>query len=169
MTPAPDRSRSWLDRLLLGLAGTVMFLMMALTFTDVVGRYLVRSPVPGTFEMVQFLLPWLIFSVLPVITKDETHITVTVLDSAISERGRRIQTLAIQVLSAAVVGLVCVALWRQGTSLSAGRYVSGYLEWPLGPMAYALSALCFLTLLVQLGQIGLTFRAFLTPATWQKR
>ncbi len=163
MTSTQERSRSPLDRVLLGLAGLVMFLMMALTFIDVVGRYLVRSPVPGTFEMIQFLLPWLIFSVLPVITKEETHITVTVLDGVVSERVRWIQGLVIQIVSGAVIGLVSVALWRQGTALTAGGYISGYLEWPLGPVAYALSALCFLTLLVQLGKIGTALM------TWQKR
>ena len=160
MTPSPDRVRSPLDRLLLGLAGVVMFLIMALTFVDVVGRYVVRSPIPGAFEMIQFLLPWLIFSVLPVITKDDTHITVTLLDDVIAARLRWFQHLAVHVASAGVIALVCVALWRQGAALTAGRYVSGYLEWPIGSVAYAMSGLCFLTLLVQLGQIG---------AAWQKR
>ena len=72
-----------LDRLLLGVAAFVMFMMMALTFTDVLGRYLLRSPLPGAFEMIQFLMPFVIFTVLPVITKEDGHITVTVLDGLV--------------------------------------------------------------------------------------
>ena len=158
MTTVPEASRSLPDRVLLGLASVVMFLMMALTFVDVLGRYLVRFPVPGTFEMIQFLLPWLVLAVLPVITKNETHITVSVLDGVFSDRVRRIQRLAIQIFSAAVIVLVCVALWRQGSALSAGRYVSGYMAWPLAPMAYAMSTLCFLTLLAQLAKIRMAWR-----------
>ena len=153
MSTSQPPSRSALDRALLGVAGVVMFLMMALTFIDVLGRYLMRSPVPGTFEMIQFLLPWLIFTVFPVITKNETHITVSALDSVIPEGLGRIQRVAIQVVSAAVIALVGWALWRQGAALDDGRYVSGYLEWPIAPTAYAMSMLCFLTLLVQLARI----------------
>ena len=142
-------SDSGLDRVLLGIAAFVMFMMMALTFIDVLGRYLLRSPLPGAFEMIQFLMPFLIFTVLPVISKEDGHITVTLLDSFVPPHVQWAQKLIVQTGSVAAIALVGWCLWRQGQSLNEGRYVSGYLEWPIGPVAYGMSFLCFVTLMVQ--------------------
>ena len=158
--PIPDsRPEALLDRLLLGIAAFVMFMMMALTFTDVLGRYLFRSPLPGAFEMIQFLMPFVIFTVLPVITKEDGHITVTVLDGLVPPRGQWTQTLVVQASSAAAITLISWCLWAQGRSLTEGRYVSGYLEWPIGPVAYGMSILCFTTLLVQLIKLSRHLRS----------
>ena len=151
IAPTPDSSpEAPLDRLLLGIAAFVMFMMTALTFTDVLGRYLLRSPLPGAFEMIQFLMPFLIFTVLPVITKEGGHITVTVLDGLVPPRVQWAQTLVVQASSAAAIALVSWCLWAQGQSLTEEHYVSGYLEWPIGPVAHGMSILCCATLLVQL-------------------
>ena len=70
-----------LDQTLLSISAFVMFVMMALTFIDVLGRYIFAAPLPGAFEMIQFLMPFLIFAVLPILTKEDSHITVTFLVS----------------------------------------------------------------------------------------
>jgi len=75
---------------------------------------------------------------------------VTVLDSILSPRVRWMQALVVQVASGVAVGFVCWSLWEQGQKLNEGLYVSGYLGWPIGPVAYAMAALCFITLLVQI-------------------
>ena len=142
-------SDSGLDRVLLGIAAFVMFMMMSLTFIDVLGRYLLRSPIPGAFELIQFMMPFLIFTVLPVISKEDGHITVTVLDSFVPTYMQWAQKLFIQAGSMAAIALVGWCLWHQGQSLNEGRYVSGYLEWPIGPVAHGMSFLCFITLMVQ--------------------
>ena len=143
-------SDSGLNRVLLGIAAFVMFMMMSLTFIDVLGRYLLRSPIPGAFELIQFMMPFLIFTVLPVISKEDGHITVTVLDSFVPPHVQWAQKLIVQTGSIAAIALVGWCLWHQGQSLNEGRYISGYLEWPIGPVAHGMSILCFATLLVQL-------------------
>lgn len=148
--PLKTRLEALLDQTLLGISAFVMFVMMALTFIDVLGRYIFAAPLPGAFEMIQFLMPFLIFAVLPILTKEDSHITVTVLDSILSPRVRWMQALVVQAASGVAVGFVCWCLWEQGQKLNAGLYVSGYLGWPIGPVAYAMALLCFITLLVQI-------------------
>ena len=99
-------SDSGLDRVLLGIAAFVMFMMMALPFIDVLGRNLLRAPLPGAFEMIQFLMPFLIFTVLPVISKEDGHITVTVLDSFVPPHVQWAQKLIVQTGSVAAIAQV---------------------------------------------------------------
>ena len=148
--PLKTRLEALLDQTRLRISAFVMFVMMALTFIDVLGRYIFAAPLPGAFEMIQFLMPFLIFAVLPILTKEDSHITVTVLDSILSPRVRWIQALVVQTASGVAVGFVCWCLWEQGQKLNAGLYVSGYLGWPIGPVAYAMALLCCITLLVQI-------------------
>jgi TRAP-type C4-dicarboxylate transport system permease small subunit len=151
LTPlSKTKLEALLDQTLLSISAFVMFVMMALTFIDVLGRYIFAAPLPGAFEMIQFLMPFLIFSVLPILTKEDSHIMVTVLDSILSPRVRWIQALFVQTASGVAVGFICWCLWEQGQKLNEGLYISGYLGWPIGPVAYAMAALCFITLLVQI-------------------
>jgi hypothetical protein len=65
-------AQRWLRRGLGGLASALLFFMMALTFVDVVGRYLFNTPVYGGFEMTEVALATLIFAGLPLVTASVT-------------------------------------------------------------------------------------------------
>ena len=69
--PGPRRS-AWPVHLLKVMVALFLFAMAALTFVDVIGRYVFSAPVPGTFESVGLLLGLVTFAALPLI-KFETH------------------------------------------------------------------------------------------------
>ena len=59
---AIDRVATWT----LGIvASAILFAMMTLAFVDVWGRYLLRKPVFGGYEVTEFMMGVLIFASLP--------------------------------------------------------------------------------------------------------
>ena len=65
-----------ISKVLMGFSAIFLFLMMALTFSDVVGRYFFNSPISGATEIISFLLGLTIFSAFPLITRNRSHIRV---------------------------------------------------------------------------------------------
>ncbi len=70
------RQSNWLFFALKLIAAVMIFAMAALTFLDVIGRYVFAAPIQGTFEIVGLLLGVVTFSALPLVTHSRSHITV---------------------------------------------------------------------------------------------
>ena len=65
----------------LGIAASViLFLMMLLTFVDVVARYLFNWPLRGGFELTELMLLVLIFAGLPLVSHADEHVTMDFID-----------------------------------------------------------------------------------------
>ena len=135
---------------LMAIVGVTIFLMMAITFIDVVGRYGFNAPIPGGFELIEFLMPLSIFAGLPIITRRRTHIVVSILDRWFRGAAGGIRRLVVDAGSLAVVAFIAERMWSQGKGLAEARIESGYLEWPVAPAAYAISFLSVVTCVVLL-------------------
>ena len=86
----------------------VIFIMMVLTFIDVIGRYAFHKPIFGGTEVISALLALKIFSGLSVINARDDHITVELIDL----RFRRMSTpLAYEIIiqSFSVVAMTLIA------------------------------------------------------------
>jgi TRAP-type C4-dicarboxylate transport system permease small subunit len=131
----PGRPGHWTGRLLGSVAATVLFAMMALTFLDVVGRKLLSRPVPGAYELTEFLMGTLIFSALPLVTAREGHVTIDVLDHLVPGPVARWQRVAASAVSAGCLAFIAWRLWV----LSAGHFrtseVTMTLHIPHGPFS----------------------------------
>ena len=57
------------------LVAAALFLMMAITVLDVIGRYLINRPFPGSAELIQYMMVAFIFLALPVVTLRNEHIS----------------------------------------------------------------------------------------------
>ena len=135
---------------LMTIVGVTIFLMMAITFIDVVGRYGFSAPIPGGFELIEFLMPLSIFAGLPIITRRRAHIVVSILDRWFRGAAGDVRRLVVDASSLAVVAFIAERMWSQGEGLAEARIESGYLEWPVAPAAYAISALGAVTCVVLL-------------------
>ena len=144
---------SWLDRALSIIVATIMFAMMALTFVDVFARYLFAAPIPGAFEIIQFMMALVIFCALPVVTRKEVHITVGLFEAFMVGRVGWIRRLGVLLFSALVVTLIAYQMWIQGNQMREGQHITGFLEVPVAPIAYAMSVLSWVTLIVLVGMI----------------
>ena len=138
----------WFEAVLMGIVATTVFLMMAITFVDVAGRYMFSAPIPGGFELIEFLMPLSIFAGLPIITRRRTHIVVSILDRWFRGGVGEMRRLVVDAGSLAVVAFIAERMWSQGDGLAEAQIESGYLEWPVAPAAYAISVLSVVTCVV---------------------
>lgn len=160
--PGGKRLR-FLTRVLSALAGFCLFAMMALTFADVLGRYVFLAPISGAFEIVEFLLALVIFSGLPLVTIDSSHITVSIFDKLFRPHALWIKKLVISFASAAAVAFIAHELWRQATDMVASQTITGVLEVDLAPVVFAMAALAAATCVVELAMAFEQLRAGAPP------
>jgi TRAP-type C4-dicarboxylate transport system permease small subunit len=129
------------DRVCAPVAGLCLFLMMALTFAEVVGRYFLNAPVSGVEEIKSFLLGFTIFTALSLVTRQQRHIAVRSLASLL--RGRAALVQRGFVLAATFVGLGFIAylLFDQARTLGEEGTLTNFLDLPLAPSVYVFAGL----------------------------
>ncbi len=136
-----------------------VFGMMALIFVDVFLRYLFNAPLPGAFEYIQFMLAFLIFCALPLITWTEGHIVVSIFEGLFRRRGLDgVQRLAVMLVSAGGLAIVAYLLWHQAFSLRNSGQITGFVELPLYPIAFVMSGLTVVALAIQVAMIAYDIR-----------
>jgi TRAP-type C4-dicarboxylate transport system permease small subunit len=139
------RAGDWLARSALTCGGTVLVAMLALTCTDVVGRYILNAPVNGKTELTRFLMAGLIAFALPLVTLRNDHITVDIFDNFFTRRLARTRDIGVDIICA--ISLLTLAWWVafRARRLMDYGYVSDFLHLPLYPVAYFVSAMIALT------------------------
>ena len=155
-SPPKNPVARWTRGVLTALVSIVMFAMMMLTTADVAGRALLNKPIPGSFEIATFLLAILIFASLPLITWDQKHITVNLFERWIGGAFQRVLNAVLLLVSTGVVAMMTERMWVQGRLMDAGGHITGFLEWPIAPIAYTMAVLSGLTTLIL---AALTWRA----------
>ena len=87
------------------LAGAVLFLLMVMTFADVMLRSAFNAPIEAAPELTRMAVAIVVFSVMPVLSAQGKHISVDLLDGVLDRFGLRRAT-------EALVSLACgVMLW----------------------------------------------------------
>jgi TRAP-type transport system small permease protein len=138
------------ERVLAGLAATSLFLMMALTFVEVVARYFLAAPISGSEEVKSFLLGITIFSALPLVTWQQRHIAVRSLAAFL--KGRALSAQRAIVLAGATAGLAFVAylLADQAHAMYLDGTLTTYLDLPEAPIVALFALLAVLASLIAL-------------------
>ena len=132
-----------------------MFGMMAVTFIDVVGRYLFSRPLPGSSELVQVLMAAMIGAALPIVTGAREHVSMDLLSGLFRGAARRALEVAIDLFSTAVLAFLAMRLWDQAVNLQRAKAGTLYLDVPIAPVAYALAALLGVAAITQLAMLFL--------------
>jgi TRAP-type C4-dicarboxylate transport system permease small subunit len=131
-----------------GIMAILLFAMMTITAADVIGRYLFNAPVPGGFEIVQYLMAIVIFASLPLTTAAERHLTVSVLENRFRGITRHIYRIVMLLISLIALGVIAWRMGVQAEVLGRSQQVSGFLQLPLAPIAWTMTALAALAALV---------------------
>jgi TRAP-type C4-dicarboxylate transport system permease small subunit len=118
------------------LAALVLLGMVLLTLFDVVGRNLLRQPVPGATELTEIGLVAVTFLLYPLIAYRQSHISVDLFDDFMHPLVRRILGVIGNLLGAAVFAVIAWQLWKQADRLMGYGDVTSYLRLPLGPIVY---------------------------------
>jgi TRAP-type C4-dicarboxylate transport system permease small subunit len=135
-------------------ASAILFGMMTLTFADVMGRYLFRSPVRGGFEITELSLLVLIFAGLPLVTRAGEHVTMDLIDRLLGPRACDLLNRAIEVFCALLMFLLTWLMWLKAGKVAGYTDSTDVLRIPLGPFVYFMAAMIGLSGAVHL------FRAF---------
>ena len=131
----------WASRTLGAVTALTLFAMMVLTFIDVAGRYLLRKPVYGAYEVTEFLMGVLIFSGLPILCAREGHVAIDVFDSLVPKKWRRPHFAFVNLISAVVLGVLAWRMFAQASELWRNHEVTMTLKIPHGPFAFLFAVL----------------------------
>lgn len=128
----------------------LLFLMMTLTFVDVIGRYVFTAPIFGAAEMIQFLLAMTIFGGLSLINASDSHITVEVFEPWFKRRIPRLQPILVQSFSVMVMGIIAWQLTQFAIEAHEIGSFTVVLEWPLVVVAGTVAGLSVISLIAQI-------------------
>jgi TRAP-type transport system small permease protein len=122
--------------------------MMALTFVDVVLRYLLNRPLRGGFEITEMMLLVLIFAGLPLVSHADEHVTMDFIDRLLPAPLLRTLLRGVHALCAAVMFFLTWQVWEKAGKVAAYGDVSDVLRFPIAPFVYFMAAMIALTGLV---------------------
>lgn len=142
-------------RLLQWIAGATLFALMSVVAVDVVGRYLFNKPLPAGYEMVQALMGVMVFTALPLLSRENEQITIGLLDHLFKGRANRWRLAFVNAFSAVALAFITWRLWVHAGKLAANRDVTPVLGFPLAPLAYVMVALAVISVALL---VALTYR-----------
>jgi TRAP-type transport system small permease protein len=144
----PNKGLHWV-------AMVVLLLLMFLTVADVVGRYLVGiipgfGPVPGSFELTEFMLAVIVLAAIGHTQMKRGHISI---DIVISHFPPRVQAIMDTVTDFVTLAMFALVTWRTikyAQLLYESNDVSGVLRLPVYPFLVVTSIGCFMFCLAML-------------------
>lgn len=143
--------RSWALRLLGPIAAVCLFGMMALTFIGVVARYFFNRPIAGGEELQSFLLGFIIFGGIPLVTYHQRHIAVRAFAAMLKGRALFVQHAFVLALTGFGFAFIGYLLFLQGEQLAEEGTLSTFLQVPEAPFAFIFAALMEVAALVAFG------------------
>jgi TRAP-type C4-dicarboxylate transport system permease small subunit len=130
------------SKFLNNVSGVILVLMMLVTVTDVVFRYLGR-PLTGTYELMAFALALVVGFAIAQTSMDDAHINMDMVTEKLPPDRRAVLLVITKAASVILFALISWALFVKGHDLHKGKEVSLTLRVPFYPVAYAF-ALCSL-------------------------
>jgi TRAP-type C4-dicarboxylate transport system permease small subunit len=134
------RLTRWIDAGLGLAAALLLFAMMALTFVDVVGRYLFNRSVTGAFEITEIMMAMLIFAGLPLVVRRREHVTVDLVDHFVRPRAQRVHRALLELVSSALMFGLAHLMWHKAQRSAAYDDMSTVLSIRYAPFVYAICA-----------------------------
>lgn len=148
LSHAPAPRPSWWLRLFGPIAAVCLFGMMALTFAGVVARYFLNAPIAGDSEMQSFLLGFIIFAALPIVTHMQRHIAVRSFAALLKGRALFVQRAFVLAMTGLGLGFIGYLILLQAFQLQEEGTLSTYLDIPEAPFTYIFAGLSGIAALV---------------------
>ena len=138
------------NKLLLLLCVTFLTILVLITVIDVLGRYLLSLPLPGTTEITEIILGILIYIGLPYITRDEEHVTVSLFSNYFNNSIIKIQKIVVNFIVSIILFIIARQLYLHGLDLNLYNEITTFLEIPKAPIAYMMASLSMIASLMAL-------------------
>ena len=134
------------------IAGIALTFMLLLTTADVVLR-IFGKPIPGAVEIISICGGIVIGFTVPITSWMKGHIAVDFVTNALPRTLKNGVEIITRCVGIGLFLMIAWNSWKIGTGFFTGKEVSGTLELPLYPVAYALAASFFVLALVLLCDI----------------
>jgi len=128
----------------------LLFVMMMLTFADVIGRYIFTAPIFGAAEMIQFLLAMTIFGGLCLVNARDDHITVELFEAPLDRLFPVTRRIIVQVFSVGVMAIIAYQLYQFALDAQKIGSKTVVLEWPFATVAFTVAGLSVVSLIAQI-------------------
>ena len=129
-------------------ASAILFAMMALTFVDVVARYVFNRPLRGGFEVTELLLLVLIFAGLPLVSHADEHVTMDFVDRWLAPAARARLNRLIHLVVAALMFFMTWQVWIRAGRVSSYGDATDVLRIAYGPFVYFMAVMLALAGLI---------------------
>jgi TRAP-type transport system small permease protein len=136
-------------------SSAMIFIMMMLTFADVIGRYLLAAPIFGASEMISALLALAIFAGLGVSNARDDHIVVELFDDSVRKLSPRVYDFVIHAFSVSVMVLIAFVLCEHAIESYHQNARTYVLEMPTFYLTGFVAFLAFVSVLSQIAGLGL--------------
>jgi TRAP-type C4-dicarboxylate transport system permease small subunit len=145
-----DRPRllGWIEGVLSLVAAAMLMAIMSLTFLDVIGRYVLARPIPGSYELVALAMGILVFAGVPIITLRQEHLTIGLFENALAGAVKPMVRTFIDLVGLAILALYAWRVWVQAGFIARTGEVMATTGISVAPFAYFMSAMAALSALL---------------------
>ena len=140
-------------------ASAILFGMMALTFVDVVLRYVFNRPLRGALEVTELMLLVLIFAGLPLVSHANEHVTIDFIDRLLGPRALDALKRAVHVGCAALMFFLAWLMWLKAGTIAGYGDTTDVLKILVGPFVYFMVAMIALSGLIHLYKVFVPAKA----------
>jgi TRAP-type C4-dicarboxylate transport system permease small subunit len=146
-----ERISLTINRFLTHVGSIALAGLMLLTVADVCGRYFLNRPVPGTFELTELFMVFIVFLALGLAQHHNEHISLDLAYNYFSPRLKKYTNILINIVNLTVMAAVTWQLYEYSARMSEGDYTTAVLQLPIRPFvvvalagtaAYMLAILC---------------------------
>jgi TRAP-type C4-dicarboxylate transport system permease small subunit len=126
-----------------GLVALMVFQLVAIS-----ARYFLDSPIEGAQDVMAFLLGAVIFSAIPMVTWQGTHILVPIIAERFTGRFRFATRLLVMTGTCGAFTIIGVALFKRARTAYLHGIETADLTWPLAPMLAFMAVMAVLSALL---------------------
>ena len=139
------------------LAAGALFILMVMTFFDVVLRSLANNPIESATELTRLLMAITVFSSLPVISWRNEHIVVDLLDPLFNKGPARVRQIIVDLACGTFLLWPALRVWQLALRTAEYGDTTEYLQIPQVYIAAFIAFATFVTALILLlrGLIGI--------------
>lgn len=129
------------------LGAITLFILMAMTFADVILRSLFDNPIESATELTRLFMAVMVFSSLPLISWKGSHIVVDLMDPLFSRQLARLRDILIDLICGMVLFWPALRVWQLAERAHKYGDVTEYLNLPQHYIAWFIAVFTFFTAL----------------------
>lgn len=138
----------WLAFILEVVSSLLLFSLMLLTCSDVIGRYVFNNSINGTTEITELALCIVIFCQLPIVTLTSAHVVVDILDRILPDFFMKISDFVINLSISAGFFFISERIWFQAARSFRRGEVTEFLHIPVAYFIHFISIMMFVTAVI---------------------